>query len=288
MLPDRSLGSLSSHAEASRSSPGRLRVPAIVLTCDRYHTFASHMIARYDSVWPSHPFTFHVPFQRQAIEGPRIVSRRTPEAIRTTVLTLLEEFDDETWVYWCIDDRYPIALVQPQVARLVESVLSDSLPDVDGVLFCRIGRLLQSKHLLEEERDGPGGVVLRRRKDYSQIWMHQAVRVKVLRRLFELFPEAIPMAKTMDGLKDRIALPTNQRLYVVETNLAVFGESTTRGHVTRNCATSLRALNLDIPAGFEESDREMLMGAIDSSVTRSAAECGPNQSARQQGPVKQR
>jgi hypothetical protein len=242
------------------------------------------MMARYNSVWPSHPFTFHVPFQRQAIEGPRIVSRRTPEAIRPTVLRLLEEFDDEAWVYWCIDDKYPIALVQPQVAQLAEGVLSDRLPDVDGVVFCRIGRLLQSKHLLDEARVGPAGIVLCRRKDYSQIWMHQAVRVKVLRRLFELFPEAIPTAKVMDGLKDRIALPANQRLYVVETNLAVFGESTTRGRVTRNCATSLRALGLAIPAGFEESDREILIGAIDCGVTRSAAESGPNEIARQQEP----
>jgi hypothetical protein len=246
-----------------RSSPGRLRVPAIVLTCDRYHAFASHMIARYNSIWPSHPFTFHVPFQRQAIEGPRIVPRRTPEAIRTTVLTLLEEFHDEAWVYWCIDDKYPIALVQPQVAHLVESVLTNRLPDADGVVFCRIGRHLQARFLLDETRDGPAGVVLRRRKDYSQIWMHQAVRVKVIRGLFESFPETIPTAKVMDGLKDRIDLPADQRLYVVEANLAVFGESTTRGRVTRNCATSLRASGLDIPAGFEESDREMLMGAID-------------------------
>jgi len=240
----------------------RRSVPAIVLTCDRYHPFATHMIRRYEEVWPSHPFIFHVPYQQWPLEGVRIMTRRTPPAIRATALALLEEFDDETWVYWCIDDKYPIQLVQRPVARLAEAVLSDRLPGVDGVLFCRCRKLLLPQHLLEERRDGPGGVVLLRRRDYSQIWIHQFLWVKVLRQLFLRFPESIPQAKGMDAMKDRIALPADHRLYVVETNLAVFGESTIHGRVTRNCASSLRALGLGAPPGFEETDTEDLMGTI--------------------------
>ena len=151
------------------TSPERRRVPAIVLTCDRYHPFAAHMIMRYDAVWPSHPFAFHVPFQQRPLPGVRIAARQTPEAIRGTVLGLLQEFDDETWIYWCIDDKYPIQLVQPTVARLAEAVVSDRLPGVDGVIFCRWRKLLRPEHLLEERRDAPGGVVLRRRINYAHI-----------------------------------------------------------------------------------------------------------------------
>ena len=61
-----------------------------------------------------------------------------------------------------------------------------------------------------------------------------------------------------------LPLPADHRLYVVETNLAVFGESTIRGRVTRNCAASLRALGLGAPPGFEETDRELLIGTVDS------------------------
>src|SRR5262249_53082236 len=117
------------------------RVPAIVLTCDRYHPFAAHMIMRYDTVWPSHPFTFHVPYQRSALRGPRVTSRHTREPIRATVLDLLEEFDDEAWIYWCIDDKYPVQFVEPPVAHVTDAISSDSLPGVDGVLFCRCRRL---------------------------------------------------------------------------------------------------------------------------------------------------
>jgi hypothetical protein len=249
-------------------------VPAIVLTCDRHQPFAAHMIMRYEAVWPSHPFTFHVPYQRRALRGSRVAPRRTGEAIRATVLELLEEFDDEAWIYWCIDDKYPIQLIDPPVARLAKAVLSDELPGVDGVLVCRCRRLLQPEYLLEERRVAPGGVALLRRKDYSQIWIHQFLRVKVLRRLFRQFPASIPRAGDLDPLKDRIALPAEHRLYVVETNLAVFGESTVHGRVTRNCAASLRALGLGLPPGFQESDEEILMGAIGAAPWRSSAEAG--------------
>src|SRR6266536_3651874 len=107
------------------TSDGTPRVPAIVLTCDRYQPFATHMIMRYRAVWPSHPFTFHVPYLRCPLGGERVEARQCPEAVRATVLGLLAGFDDETWVYWCIDDKYPIELVQPPVAHLAEAVLSD-------------------------------------------------------------------------------------------------------------------------------------------------------------------
>jgi len=244
-----------------RPPEGR-RVPAIVLTCDRYQPFAAHMIMRYEAVWPSHPFTFHVPYQQQPLQGGRVAERRTPEAIRATVLELIEDLEDDAWIYWCIDDKYPIQLVQPTVARLTEAIVSDGLPGVDGVIFCRWRKLLRPEHLLEERRDGPGGVVLLRRVNYAHIWIHQFLRVKVLRHLFLRFPESVPHPGAFDLMS--LPLPADHRLYVVETNLAVFGESTIRGRITRNCAASLRALGLASPPGFEETDRELLIGTVDN------------------------
>jgi hypothetical protein len=247
-----------------RSIGGLRPTPAIVLTCDRYHPFAAHMIMRYEVVWPLHPFTFHVPYQRAPLPGARVAPRRTRESIRATVLDLLEEFDDETWVYWCIDDKYPIQFVQPTVARLAEAVLSERLPAVDGLLFCRCRRLLLPQYLRIGRRAGPAGTVLLARRDYSQIWIHQFLRVKVLRQLFLRLPETVAEASILDALKDRIALPGDHRLYVVETNLAVFGESTSGGRVTSNCAASLGALGLGTPPGFEQIDRKVLIGTIDT------------------------
>lgn len=258
----RGLSAASPSVGQDPSTDARRAIPAIVLTCDGYHPFALHMIQRYETAWPSHPFTFHVPYQREALRGPGIVPHRTPKEIRATVLELLKDFHDDAWVYWCIDDKYPIRIVETPVAHLAAAVLSDHLPEVDGLLFCRCRRLLLKKHLLPEERVGPGGVVLLRRRDYSQIWLHQFLRVKVLRTLFLGFPESIPYAKAMDDLKDRAVLPASHRLYVVQRNLAVFGESTMGGRVTSNRATSLRSLGLAVPDGFEQCDTEIIHGVL--------------------------
>jgi hypothetical protein len=150
------------------------------------------------------------------------------------------------------------------VAALADAVRFDRLPDVDGVIFCRCRRLLRPRFLLRERRAGPGGIALRRRRDYSQIWIHQFMRVKVLRHLFAAMPEPIATPAVMDPVKDRLALPADHRLYVVETNLAVFGESTQAGRVTSNCAASMRAAGRGVPPGFEEMPTAVVMGALPS------------------------
>jgi hypothetical protein len=258
----------------ARPTPSRL-LPAIVLSCDRYHPFAAHMIARYDAVWPAHPFEFHVPYQERALEGRRVLPRKTGGAIRATVLELIEPLDDAAWIYWCIDDRYPIRLVQPTVQRLAEAVLDDRLAGMDGVLFCRQGNMWRPEHLLpDDRRDGPDGATLLGRRDYSQIWLHQFLRVKVLRHLFHRFPEAVPAAIVLDPLKHQVPLPADHRLYVVETNLSVFGESTSRGRVTRNCAASLRAMGIPLPPGFTAIDEDITMGVIERDGPPSSTRMG--------------
>lgn len=248
------------------------RLPAIVLSCDRFRPLAAHMIACYEAVWPSHPFEFHVPYQEHLPEGQRVLARKTGATIRATVLELIRPLDDEAWVYWCIDDRYPIRLVQPAVQRLAEAVLEDRLPGIAGILFCRVGRMWQPEHLLpEDRREGPGEVMLLGRRDYSQIWLHQFLRVKVLRHLFERLPDSVPAAIALDPLKHRVPLPADHRIYVVETNLATFGESTTRGQITRNCAASLHAMGMALPPEFATVDSDIVWGVIESDGTSASS-----------------
>ncbi len=238
------------------------RLPAVVLSCDRYHPLAAHTILQYQRLWPSHPFTFHVPYQARPLEGQDIVPRRTAEPIRATVLELLAPFGDEDWIYWCVDDKYPIHLSPEPAMAVAAALLAGECAQADGLLLCRCRRLLRPERLFGGGLDGPGGIHLLRRRDYSQIWIHQFLRAKVLRRLFEGFPESIHRARDLDALKDQASLPADHRLYVAEVNLAVFGESTTGGRLTRNCAESFRALGLPPPDGFEVTDRSVVMGVV--------------------------
>jgi len=89
------------------SFPDKIR--AIVLTCDRYRAVTEHMIFQYDRLWPDHPFVFHVPYQELGgVDTEQVKYFPTPSDIKGTVLRLLTQIDEEEWIYWCVDDKYPL------------------------------------------------------------------------------------------------------------------------------------------------------------------------------------
>ena len=236
---------------------------ALVLTCDRYRVITEHMIGQYARWWPGHPFEFWIPYQDERGEDSPGQRRyvRAPRAIRATVLTLLDGLDDEEWVYWCIDDKYPVRLdldaVAPMAAGLGAAGASPAAwtAGMDGLLFCRVRQTLHDPAAAlvpgSSRTDAAGNVWLERRS-WFQIWLHQFLRVKVLRGLFGRFPEDIASAKVMDELKWDAPKPPEHRLYVTARNHAAFGESTKAGRITRNCHESAVASGLTLPAHFAE------------------------------------
>lgn len=224
---------------------------AIILTYDRYRTLTEHMIARYDELWPDHPFCFRIPFQNS--DGPNSSRReyiQSPSEIKSTVLKLLEDLPDEEWIYWCIDDKYPISLNLEKIKEVLQWIKQPSAKEASAVLFCRTRKMFDSNFLQKTRWKDESGNVYLQRKGYRQIWIHQFLRVKVIRRLFEQFPDDIPNAKTMDKLKNQLKLPSSHRLLVTEKNMAIFGESTSRGKLTANCYQSMLKSGLNIPNNF--------------------------------------
>src|SRR5438128_8210158 len=112
------------------------RIKALVLTWDPNRPIARHMILQYEKLWPSHPFVFHIPYQRDPDrDDERTRYIESPTNIKLTVMRLLRDLDDEEWVYWCMDDRYPVRLVLDKVTRMVSHALQS--PRMSGLLFCR-------------------------------------------------------------------------------------------------------------------------------------------------------
>jgi len=251
-------------------------LPAIVMTCQRYVPIAGHMIDRYAALWPDHPFRFRLPDGAAARDlarthGGRLELVPTDEGegrgrFRAAVLGLLAGIPDDAWVYWCIDDKYVEWLDLPLARSVVDLVGSITDPRVAGLSFAR-ARHLDAPSDGGRERLACGGLSFDRRFDYRQIWLHQLLRAGVLRTLFGGFPDRIESAKAMDALHRAASLPDGQRLYVLDRNAVVFGESTTRGRLTANCAASMRR-GRGVPAGFEIDRTTLVIGRRPSPFTR--------------------
>jgi hypothetical protein len=233
---------------------------AIILTCDRYRAITEHMILKYNELWPDHPLTFRIPYQE--LQGPAGRDRayvRTPAAIRETVLTLLMDLDENEWIYWCVDDKYPVALVLPKIRTVLADI--HDFPDASGLLFCRCKALLRraDETLFPDERQNSSGDIYLERRGWNQIWIHQLLRVKVLRYLFSQMPAEIASAKLMDHLKDEIPKPPDLRLYVTKDNFAVFGESTHKGTINQNCYDSIIKTDIRLPEWFRRPNGKQVI-----------------------------
>ena len=60
----------------------------------------------------------------------------------------------------------------------------------------------------------------------------------------------------MDGYVTAARKPANHRLYVTRENQAMFGESTARGMLTKNCAESIAAARMEYPEWFDGKPTE--------------------------------
>jgi hypothetical protein len=237
---------------------------AIVLTYDRNSILTEHMIRCYEDLWPGHPFTFRIPYQDpgRMNDEPRREFVKTPPEIKATVLTLLQDLPDEDWVYWCIDDKYPIQLNISQIETIYQHLSATEYPDISSILYCRTRKMLDL-NFVKAVNLKIGGISLLERMGYHQIWIHQFTRVKVLRYLFTNFPDQIERPGVLDPLKHLIPKPHTHNLYVTEENLSVFGESTFDGVITANCDKSLTEKGFVIPESFPKNNsRETIIGKL--------------------------
>ena len=233
---------------------GSKRIPAIVLTTDKYRPFTENMIAAYQEMWPSNPFVFHIPYQENDVLGEAVLDARvefvrTKKNIAPTVLKLLEAFDPDDLVYWCIDDKFPISIDAKRATVFFEGVFRNGPPSrVDGVALTR-DRSLIAWPGIGRERFKLGGLSLYSVRSPKNFWFHRLVKVHVLRAFFESLPP-VSVAKEMDSWVRTLGVPSAQ--FVARRGLLVLGESTSRGVPTIQSRQACAARGILIPSGFSK------------------------------------
>jgi hypothetical protein len=112
-------------------------VKGIVLSFDPHLEIANLVVETYNQLWPDHRFQFRIPFTNR---DPRSIFRAqnvefisTPPDIRSTLESLLCNLPEHEFVFWCIDDRYPIEIFEPAVLRAVRDFASDAPGDIDSI-----------------------------------------------------------------------------------------------------------------------------------------------------------
>lgn len=251
---------------------------AIVLSCDRYAPMAAHMVRTYRECWPDHPFVFRIPYQQApwpvAWRDPAIEFVPSPAPIIATVEILLRDLPDDEWIYWCVDDKWMIDVDVAAVQRLHDWLNELVEPAVSGLIFCRCRNLLHNEHVCSRTNTmTPAGEVLLKRRNYHQFWIHQYLRVRVLRDAFRRFPGEPSHAKQLDtwtgqepGRGEVWRVPPDEIRYVTERNLAVFGESTDHGRLLSACAVNMQRLGIPPPADFPCIQADIRMGAALGSL----------------------
>lgn len=238
---------------------------ALVLTYDKYHIFTHHMINEYEAIWSDHPFRFIVPYNNTTPEylrdRPSVLLKKTDAQIKACALQMLDGIGDDEWVYWCIDDKYPIHLVTDAFRAAVEFVENCTDPSISGLCLSRSRGLMVNSLIDQQETlEVSPKIKAIKRLRYNQIWYHQFLRAKVLRHMFQSFPDHHFNAKQMDYYIDDLEMPADHQLYVTQHNYTTYGETTDAGKITANCAKSLIDHGHTIPDGFDVLEEEIIMG----------------------------
>jgi hypothetical protein len=249
---------------------------AIVLTYDRYHAIADHMLHCYKELWPDNPFTFIIPYQKypehlKVKYNDKIQLVNSDKSIQETMKSLLSELDNEEWIYWCMDDRYPIQLDVEKINNII-SLIKNSDIDIDGVshTYSLKDRSVRFRYLWQYKFTDKFDNKFYRKKHYGSIWSHQFLKAKVLKKFFFDMPHSIKSAKEMDYyLLNNAILPKDFKLYVSSNSHALYGESSSRGEISRNCFESMKNYKLNVPSEMKVTESRIIYNSddlIDNSI----------------------
>lgn len=220
------------------------------------------MVKAYAKTWPDHPFTFRIPYQSgPLVQTPCCTHHQTPKEIRETVFALLEGIPDDEWVYWAGDDLYPMWLDTRSLNRIVRMIESGSglAAQSDCIHICA-SNVSDRKQYAADARTGRiQSLTSQSMKfvevlDFDLIFMNLFTKAKVLRFFFEQLPEPSKLAKEMDTTKFLVKKPDDWKFHLTHKDLGVFGESSTRGVITKNCHDSMKKLDVSFRADRDLSE----------------------------------
>jgi hypothetical protein len=229
---------------------------AIVLTYDKQVGLAELVIKSYLALWRECPFQFLVP--RNDENGPHsefLKTHRnvsivgTPSSIRGTMSVLLDGLDDEAWIYWCIDDRYPVKIDQVRMQMVLEFIASGGAEHLNAI------KLIHWKETADSDRDD---ISIGDRTFQFQLphlawgfWHHHFLKAKVLKEVFLASAQQgiadTPLALNAHIHKLPFGSVVENRVFPVGDPIIEFGETLVQGALLANAYEALVRYDCPVP-----------------------------------------
>lgn len=233
---------------------------AIVLTFDEQVGFAELQYKRYMELWPDCPLIFRIPYNSEDCPSLDFFrSRSNVELVKSgsglceTMRSLLMGIPDEEWVYWSIDDRYPLEILELETLRELHQSVAGNHPAIEEA--DRIKLLFwKEKRGVPNVRIGKLPFAWQKRPSMFGFWHHGYLRARVLKRAFtnDHIPEDAGLRLIQRTLHkerhpdlDRDCL---SRILVPSRNLIHFWEPCIRRQLTRNGYEDLQKYECPIPS----------------------------------------
>ena len=233
----------------------------IVLSYDRNLACADFVIRQYLRLWPDAPFTFRVPYN-ELIPGhlfsgirDRIEFIKTPSDIRATVDNLTRDLDQDEWVFWNLDDKYPTELASEKLQAVYESLNAFTDKQIKAVQITRNRAGEFKDDVLPYRYATFGGREYLQKYNYRSFFQPHFIRLHHLRNIMvdnDIDGELKEDNKHL-GIMPRVdqmlaqPLPDDEKVFCSKESLLCFGETMTNGKLTLNAQDEFKASDIPLP-----------------------------------------
>lgn len=239
---------------------------AIVLTYDRQLEFAALLVKSYLKHWKDCPLHFRIPFSKDEslakiqneLKNYKVEFIKTDSDIRSTMAGLLANIDDEEFVFWAIDDRYPIKINNlPGLQKIYKNLSAstdDSLSQVDSIKLFTHPEVAWNKRFSIQDICCRNEISFANTSFFIQkispskgFYIHHFTRGKVLKKYFlnHQLPKVYGLSEFHNHLTS-FETPAEKVLIPVQP-IAEFAEPCVDGELTINGFCDLRRYKLEIP-----------------------------------------
>jgi hypothetical protein len=245
---------------------------AIVLSYDENHIFVDNLLFKMQKLWPNSGMIYRIPYNSERptylvmkYKGLELELIKTPSTIKETVLSLIADLHDNDWIYWCIDDKFPFDINKRKAQQTLNWVRQEKDEIICGVSFAKVRVLEKLKKTSSLARNSilhiEGNIKLIRRESFASVfWMPQFFRKKIIRKVFNSFPDNDFEAKRMDDYLKEVKMDPSFMFYVTEKNYVVLGESASRGIGTQSLKRSMKECGISNYSNKTFSNKHMIIG----------------------------